>query len=202
HTLHIEPFIRFGPYTAAAALVFLLVAALSAGPSRKDLIPWLPLFIASLSLITVATYEVSQLTGHRPVSVVAEDELSMASIDRWSGCSRRTLSTLPGPLPWFESNRRNPLYFARGGPSSRTSHRTNTNATDISLSSVEGQFRPHWDALTQSLFPDHIPPERNSQAEQDVSSAREGEERHPDPVSDVDSDHGTVESGHPLLGPQ
>ncbi|KAK3310155.1 uncharacterized protein B0T15DRAFT_488845 [Chaetomium strumarium] len=148
HALHIEPFIRFGPYTAAAALVFLLVAVLSAGSSRKDLIPWLPLFIASVSLITVATHEASQHIGHRPVAF-DEEALSRASMD-----------------------------------------------------SIQGQCQPHWDALTQSHFPAHIPPEDNSQAEPHVRRASPAEERHRNPESDLDSDQESVESGHPLLGPQ
>jgi hypothetical protein len=162
-------------------------------------------FIASLSLITVATYEVSQHSRGRPVTYVdvEEDFASRASMDRWSGWSPRTLSTLPGEPPLYESNRGNPLYFSRGGPSSRTSHRTNTTTTDISLSSIEGQCQPHWDALTQSHFSCHVLPERHSQAEpQEVRRASQGEERHPDPDSDLDSIEETVESSHPLLGPQ
>ncbi|KAJ4297101.1 hypothetical protein N0V88_004018 [Collariella sp. IMI 366227] len=196
HALHIKPFIRYGPFTAAAALIILIVAVLSAGPSRKELIPWLPVFIASLSLITVAIYEVSQFHGLRPLSFAVEDEFSGVSIDTWSERSYRTLSTQPGPQPLFESNRLDRLYFVHNGPASRSSHRTGTAATDITLSGVAGQCQPHWDPQTLSHFRgDTLLPEEEDMQEPHARIASPGQENSPKPdldmAMDMNSDDGT-----------
>ncbi|KAL2128715.1 hypothetical protein VTI74DRAFT_8805 [Chaetomium olivicolor] len=199
HALHVEPFLRYGPFTAAAALVFLLVAVLSAGSSRKELIPWLPLFIASLSLITVALYEVSRLYGRRPLSFTVEDEFSGVSIDTWSERSHRTLSTQSGSQPLLESNRLDWLYFVHNGPPSRSSHRTGTNSTDITLSGVVGQCQPHWDAQTLSHFSGHARPEEEAMEEPHARIASPGQENPSELGLDMPSDDGAVESSQPLL---
>jgi len=193
---------RFGPFTAAAALVLLFLAVLAAGPSRKELTPWLPLFIASLSLITVAIYEISRHIGPCPLSVSADDEFSGVSIDTGSERSLRTLSTQQSPQQLLESNRMDPLYFDRHGPPSRSSHRTGTDGTEISLSGVVAQRRSEWDAHTQSYFPNSTFPEQDPAGEPHVRSPRPDGEDSPDLNFDLDSEHGTVESSRPLLGPQ
>jgi hypothetical protein len=193
---------RFGPFTAAAALVLLFLAVLAAGSSRKELTPWLPLFIASLSLITVAIYEISRHIGPCPLSVSAHDEFSGVSIGAGSERSLRTLSTQQGPPPLLESNRMDPLYFARHGPSSRSSHRTGTDGTEISLSGVVGERRPEWDAPTQSYFFNTTFPEQDPAGEPHVRSSSPEGGHSPDLNFDLDSEDGTVESSRPLLGPQ
>ena len=193
---------RFGSFTAAAALFLLLVSVLAAGSSRQELIPWLPLFIASLSLITVAIYDISQRMGPRPLCNAEDDYLTGVSIDARSDTSLRTMSTHQRPLPPPDSNRLDSLYFARHGPSSRSSHRTGTNVTEISLSSVVAQCRPQWDVQTKSYFPETILPDQENPEEPIIRSASPDAQGDADPDSDLDSDHGTVESSHPLLGPQ
>jgi hypothetical protein len=203
---------RFGPFTVAAALVFLLVAVLSAGSSRRELIPWLPLFMASVSLMTVAIHEIAQHVGSRPLSVGAEDAYTGASIEAWSERSLRTLSTRPSPPPLLESSRGDPLYFERHGPPSRLSHRTGADATDISLSSVVAQRRPDWDAETRSYFPDDasLPAEdpqdaqdaQNGQEDSRAGTASPGEEESRPESNPDDSDDETVGPSDPLLGQQ
>jgi len=213
HALHLEPFITFGPFTATAALVLLLVAVLAAGPARTDLIPWLPLFIASLSLVTVVIHDVSQRIAPRPPSFngdeAGDDDLSGVSTDTWSHRSLGTISTQQRSQSAHESNRLNPIYFARHGPPSRTSQRTGTNVTDITLSGVVAQSRPQWDARTRGYFREAaLPGEEHPEgtiprtASPEGQSNPEGGESNPDLDSDLDSDNGTVASSHPLLKPQ
>ncbi|KAK4129526.1 hypothetical protein N657DRAFT_80941 [Parathielavia appendiculata] len=202
HALYLQPFIRFGPFTAAAALFFLLVAVVGAGSSRTDLIPWLPLFIASLSLITVAIYEISQHVGPAPLSFTAGEPLSGISIDTLSERSSRTMSTQRGVQTSLESNRNDSLLFAHHGPPSRTSHRTATDITDITLSIVEGYCRPEWDPQTRSYFLGNALPEREPLGKSCQRSPSPGRQENRDLDMDLDSDPGSLESSHPLLGPQ
>jgi hypothetical protein len=186
------------------ALVFLLVAVLAAGPSRKDLIPWLPPFIASVSLITVVIYDISLHLEAPPVSFVPEGTFSGMSNDAWSERSARTMSTQQRPQAMPESSRLDSLVFGRYGPPSRTSQRTGTNVTDISLSSIEGQYRPQWDAPTRGYFPDHVMPDEDATGEPHARITSPGLMSNQDPSSDfeADSNHGSVESNQPLLGPE
>jgi hypothetical protein len=184
------------------ALVFLLVAVLAAGSSRKDLIPWLPPFIASVSLITVVIYDISLHTEAGRVSYIPESTLSGMSIDAWSERSARTMSTQQRPQTMLESSRFDWLFFARHGPPSRMSQRTGTNVTDISLSSIEGQCRSQWDAPTRGYFPDYVMPDQDARGEPHFRIASPGLMSNQDPSSDseADSDRGSVESNQPLLG--
>ncbi len=210
----------FGPFTAAAGLVLLFFVVLAAPPPRQDFIPWLPLFIASVSLTTVVIYRISQQMGPRPLSVAAEDDFSGVSVDAGGGPSFRSLSTQRGPPS--ESYRNQSHFFARHGPSSRTSYRTDTDTSGISLAGVAGQVQPQWDPLTRSYFSPAVLPNQTSPDEpQTLNGSTEGqssqaqdmspdEEPETDPEtdpernlpmdSDSDSEHETVESSQPLLG--
>ncbi|KAH6853678.1 hypothetical protein B0I37DRAFT_349099 [Chaetomium sp. MPI-CAGE-AT-0009] len=190
----------FGRFTAPVALTLLLVAVLAIGPSRTDLIPWLPLFAVVLSLITVVIHDISQHVGD------AECEFSGVSIDTESNRSLRTISTQPrAPVP-LESNRHNSLYFDRHGPPSTTSLQTWTDGTEITLTGVVGQRREHWDDQTQSYFPGTFLPDQEHTEELHARLAIPEGSENPDVDSNLDSDldsnHGTVESDQPLLGPQ
>ncbi|KXX82842.1 hypothetical protein MMYC01_200552 [Madurella mycetomatis] len=195
HGLHIQPFVRFGPFTAAAALLLLLTAVLSAGPSRKELIPWLPIFIACLSLITVAIHKISQHMGPRRLSVNAEDDFSGVSIDTLSGRSIRSAPSQRAPPPVLESSLLNSLYFTMPGPPSRTSHRTGTTGTELSLSSVAGQIQPDWDPRIQAYFAGEIRQEQPLEH----SNADPSADADSDSDSDSDSESETVEARRPLL---
>jgi hypothetical protein len=201
HALHIEPFVRFGRFTAPAALTLLFVAVLAAGPSRTELIPWLPLFAVALSLITVVIHDISQHRGDDAV-----DKFSGVSIDTLSDRSVRTMSTQPRAPLALESNRHNSLYFTRHGPSSTVSLQTGTDGTDITLTGVVGQYGQHWDDQTRSYFPDAFLPELGHREEIHARTPIPEGNGYPDvdPVldSDLESNHGTVASDHPLLGPQ
>ncbi len=209
----------FGPFTAAAGLVLLFITVLAAPPPRQDFIPWLPLFMASVSLITVVIYEISQQMRPRPLSVAAEDDFSGVSVDAGGEPSLRSLSVQRGPPS--ESYRNQSHLFGRHGPSSRMSHWTNTNTSDISLSGVAGEVRSQWDAPTRSHFaPAGLPsqgapgepqlrsasPQGESSPAQDRSPDRNSDmEPETDPETDLpmdqdsDSEHETVESSRPLL---
>ncbi|GAB1310346.1 hypothetical protein MFIFM68171_00556 [Madurella fahalii] len=197
HGLHLQPFVRFGPFTVAVALVLLFGAVLSAGPSRTELIPWLPLFIACLSLITVAIHKISQHMGPRRLSVTSEDEFSGVSIDTLSGRSIRTASSQRGPLPVLESNRLDPLYFTMPGPPSRTSHRTGTTGTELSLSSVTGQVQADWDARIRDYFPEETPPQQNQEHRSNTDSDADADA---DAYSDSNTEPEAAEARRPLLG--
>ncbi|KAK4105813.1 hypothetical protein N658DRAFT_134217 [Parathielavia hyrcaniae] len=202
HALYPQPFVQYGPLTAAAALFFLLVAVLGAGSSRSDLIPWLPLFAASLSLITVVVYEISEHVEPEPLSCAAGEPLSGISVDTLSESCSRTMSSHFGPQTPLETNRHDRLLFIHQGPSSTTSHRTATDITDITLSSVEGYCRPEWDAQTRSHFMENALPERERPGQACQRSPSPGGERSRDLDMDLDPCRGSLESSHPLLGPQ
>ncbi|KAK4111932.1 hypothetical protein N656DRAFT_790084 [Canariomyces notabilis] len=200
HALHLQPFVRFGPFTAAVAILLLIVAVLSSGSSRKELIPWLPLFIVASSLITVALHKMAQHMAPGRLSIAANSEcdFSGVSIGERSELSLRTILSPQAPVPALESNRFNPLYFGRYGPSSRTSQRTTTTGTGLSLSSVEGQVQPHWDSSIRRFFAqDTSPGQACPEETHAVNSQEPGGGLDSDP--DSDSEIGTVESRRPLL---
>ncbi|KAM7194305.1 hypothetical protein V8F20_008052 [Naviculisporaceae sp. PSN 640] len=197
HSLYIEPFVRFGPYTAPAGLLLLLLAVLFAGPSRKDLVPWLPLFIVSCSLVTVAIHEASEDLRRRRRSGLIQHELSGVSIDSWSEDSFRTASTRYGRRAPSQSNRLHSIYFGHNGPSSHYSCPTRSGS-DITLGDVIGQLRPTWDAQTQGHFDTEaadifLDPAGQIHAEVDRAMA---------PEQDQTSDFQSHRSDHPLLGNQ
>ncbi|KAK4185535.1 hypothetical protein QBC35DRAFT_301595 [Podospora australis] len=210
HALHLEPFVRFGPITAAIALLFLLVAVVSGGPaSRKDLVPWLPLFIAASSLLTVAFHEVSKKLEPPPLSVTADNEIEFTgvSVDTASERSFQTESLgQPRNDLDFEPNRIDSLYFAHhDGPSSRYSRGSGSNGSEISLSSITGQAQPHWDNMTRTYFIEDMiqPPAVNSHQEQPLAlrtTLREPESYSPD--TDAHSEDDIPEPARPLLGPR
>ncbi|KAK4218185.1 hypothetical protein QBC37DRAFT_7188 [Rhypophila decipiens] len=194
HSLHIEPFIRFGPYTAPPALLLLLLAVLPAGPSRKDLIPWLPLFIVSCSLGTVAVDKASKHLRLRRGSELMADDFSGVAIDSWSENSFRTVSDRQGRRTPSQSNRLHPLYFGRFGPSSQYSYQARSES-DITLGGVIGQPRPSWDAQTQGYF--------ETEATLDPAGhAQSGMTRDMEPEEDSTSETHSDRSDHPLLGDQ
>lgn len=179
HGLHIEPFIIFGPFTAPAALLLLLLAVLQPGPSRKELIPWLPLFIASFSLVTVAIHETSKRFKVRRRRVVSSVEDGRSST--WS--SDRSVVPRDRSRPPSQSNRRNPLYFAHAWPPSHYSHRTGDSELALSDVPALGGCRSEWDPDTQGFFTGGDDSPVHGQHHQPVS------------------EDGSTDSRHALLGP-
>ncbi|KAK3328889.1 hypothetical protein B0H66DRAFT_5345 [Apodospora peruviana] len=197
HSLHIEPFVRTGPYTAPVALLFLLLAVLPAGSSRKELIPWLPLFLVFSSLGTVAVDKASKRIRLRRGGDVVLDQFSGVSIDTSSEESFRTVSDRRGRRPPSQSNRHNAIYFGRYGPPSQYSCRTGSGDSELTLSGVTGQPRPTWDPQTQSYFtPERIQP--MDLPGQPYAWMDRDYESEPDMASESTSGR----SDHPLLGPQ
>ncbi|KAL2180304.1 uncharacterized protein P884DRAFT_193178 [Thermothelomyces heterothallicus CBS 202.75] len=202
HALHLEPFIRYGRFTVPAALAFLLVAVLAAGSAREELIPWLPLFIASSSLTTVAMDDISQRIGLRPASLGRDDVPSWTSTDTWSNYSLRSVSTQQRPQSVLASTLHDPLFFARHGPPSRMSQRTYTNGTDITLSGIAPQLRSHWDAQTLGYFSATAPPNGEHPVGFGPRTASPERRMNSDSDPELDSDADTVESSYPLLTPR
>ncbi|KAK0734107.1 hypothetical protein B0T26DRAFT_610740, partial [Lasiosphaeria miniovina] len=162
HGLHIRPFVRIGPYSVPVMLVLLLLAVLAGGPSKTDLVPWMPLFIVCSSLVTVGIYELTERPCPCGRNVETPDEFSGVSVDSWSDDPFRAAFGSQKRRPPSQSNRFNPLYFARCGPSSQYYAETEAGSSDISLSST-GQCRAHWDPLTRGYFTSEHTPEPNEE---------------------------------------
>ncbi|KAK3341751.1 hypothetical protein B0T25DRAFT_352318 [Lasiosphaeria hispida] len=153
HGLHPEPFVKFGPFTAPLALLILVLSVLPASSPRAEIVPWLPLFIAFTSLLTVAVHELSKRFSVRRRANVLRDELSGVSIDTLSNGSVEAGTGDDGPrnLPPAESNRFESLYYSQNGPPSHYSRRTGDS--EISLSDRVGQAPSDWDSITRGFFP-------------------------------------------------
>lgn len=153
HALHLEPFIRFGPFTAPLALFILLLAVLPSASPRTELIPWLPLFIASFSLSTVAVDEVhKRLNSHSAPSV--EDGLTDIPIGSWSYRSSQmeTLSDEQSIRTLDDLNTIDTLLRGIHGPQLHY-HPHQIADSDISLSDGSGRAPSDWDSTTRSFFP-------------------------------------------------
>ncbi|KAK4172487.1 hypothetical protein QBC36DRAFT_314771 [Triangularia setosa] len=198
HTIYTEPFIRCGPSTAPVALVLLLLVVISSGPSRKDLVPWLPLFVTAWSLVTLMISK-HMATASQHLSISADYPFTGVTIGTETERSFRSMSSHDRRQPEFETNRQNPLYFERHGPSSRYSQRTNTISSDISLSSVPARLQDHWDDHTRAYFDDQEMQElpRNLP---EPTLPRTQREQESDPGTDTETQ--TSETARFLPGPQ
>ncbi|KAK0631976.1 hypothetical protein B0T14DRAFT_17207 [Immersiella caudata] len=152
HALHIEPFVRFGPFTAPLALFILLLAVLPPGSPRTELIPWLPLFIASSSLSTVAIHKIHRRFVDPQPWISLEDGPSDISIGTWS-CraaqmeaasdqqSSHTLGELTIDALLLGLHDVPPLQYPE------------RHDSDISLSDGPGRLPSDCDSETRSFFP-------------------------------------------------
>jgi hypothetical protein len=142
---------RFGPFTAPLALFILLLAVLPPGSPRTELIPWLPLFIASLSLSTLAVHEIHRrLVDRHPWSSL-ENGLSDISIGTWSyrsaqmeaASDRESNHTLGDSTidVFLLGLHDHPLQYPV------------RHDSDISLSDGSGRLPSDWDSETRSFFP-------------------------------------------------
>jgi len=164
-----------------------LLAVLSPGAPRKDIVPWLPLFIASTSLSTVAIHEFSQRYRIQKRLPSPEDGRS----DTWSRPSTRRGASSDGRSSRRLSEINNRLCYGQYGPSSHYSGQSGDS--ELTLSGLPGQPRPHWDATTQSFF--------------QVEASHAGHEHagaYPDTLSelsrDLASDNATTRLNEALLG--
>ncbi|KAK0658936.1 hypothetical protein QBC41DRAFT_50657 [Cercophora samala] len=198
HAIYTEPFIRSGPSTAPVALVLLLLVVIAAGHTRKDLVPWLPLFVTAWSLVTLMINK-HMATASQHLSISADYPFTGVTIDTETERSFRSMSSRDRRQPEFESNRHNPLYFGRHGPSSRYSQRTSTISSDISLSSVPAQRRDHWDDYTQAYFDDQ---EMRELPRDMPEPALSRTQRNQESDLDTDTETQTSETARFLLGPQ
>ncbi|KAL2154895.1 hypothetical protein VTH82DRAFT_3571 [Thermothelomyces myriococcoides] len=200
--LRLEPLVRYGRFTVPVCLAILLLAVLAAGSTREGLIPWLPLFIASVSLITVTIDDVLRRIKRQSPSFSGDGVRSWASTEACSNYSLRSMSTEPQSQSTLGSTQNDRLLFARYGPPSRMSQRTDTIGTDITLSGVAPQFRPHWDVQTRSCFSANGIPNGEHLVGIDlrVASPEGSANLGADPERDSVAD--TAESSHPLLSPR
>ncbi|KAK0729071.1 hypothetical protein B0T21DRAFT_385190 [Apiosordaria backusii] len=198
HSIYSEPFVRCGPFTVPVALILLLVVVVSSGPSKKDLVPWIPLFVTAWSLVTIMINKHMAMASHQ-LSISADYPFTGVTTDAATEHSFRTISSQERHQPAFESNRQNPLYFARHGPSSRYSQRTNTFSSDISLSSVPARLQDHWDDHTRAYFDDQ---EMQELPQDFPEPTLPRTRREPESDPDTDTDTQTSETAGLLLGPQ
>jgi len=178
HALHLEPFVRFGPFTAPLALFILLLAVLPPASPRTELIPWLPLFIASFSLFTVAIDEVHKRLNNRPAPSV-EDGLSDIPIGSWSYRSSQ-METLSDQQSFRTVDDLHTIdTLLRGLHSPRIHYPPHQTAdSDISLSDGSGRVPSDWDSTTRSFFPArNIGPSRLSPEQPQAGSY--GQENNP-----------------------
>lgn len=173
------------------AFLILLLVVLPPGAPRKDIAPWLPLFIASSSLSTVAIYEFSQRYRIRQRLPSPEDGRSDYSIGTWSGPSTRRGASSDGQSSRRPSEIDDRFLYGQYGPSSHYSG--HSGDSQLTLSGLPGQPRPHWDATTQRFFQveaSHTGPEHA--------------EAYPETLSelsmDLTSDNATTRSIEALLG--
>ena len=123
-----------GCYVLSAALLLLLLAVVSVGPSRGDLVPWLPVFLVWTSMTTLAVDGVAAhyQTGLRPLAWM----ISSTHANTGATSSTRSLKTRPRS-PLSESNRRDPLLFGyMDGPPSHYSGGTSSGGSPITLEHV------------------------------------------------------------------
>ena len=189
---------RCGRFTAPVALLVLLLVVLFAGPTKKELIPWIPLFFTSSSLITVALHEFSRHFRIRWRPQFLEDGTLNVIADTWSDPSYRArlICDNVGCRPPSESLRHDPIFFERHGPSSDCTRRTGDS--DIALTDVEGRCRSDWDPRALSFFALENPRQDTRPAGQtDASYPRDH-----DSQERLSLEAQSVESDQPLLGPQ
>ncbi|OIW34524.1 hypothetical protein CONLIGDRAFT_7902 [Coniochaeta ligniaria NRRL 30616] len=143
--LHLEPFIRYGRYTAALALFILLVVVLPGGPSNKsDIIPWLPLYVVFACLLTAAIHDIPfRITRYQyPVvpQVYRDPEFALSSAPRRG---RRASSEWSEPRPPSESYRNDPSNFQHMGPGSGSSRsvQSGSDATEYTFRNLDGAQR-------------------------------------------------------------
>jgi len=187
---------RFGIYTALGAGTILLLAVLPAvlqSRSLKEFAPWIPLFITVYSLSTVTIHKLQLPPPHEGVALA---DFSGVSVNVFSDTSTRVVSSIgSGTRTPSESHRHDALYFRELGPSSRTSHRTGSGDSEISLPFMAGQPPPHWDSLTRSLFAsEHAHTE--AYLPQDPLPRIDG---YPGFANDMASEHSSLGSCHRLL---
>lgn len=164
---HADLPVRFGPYTSLVALFVLLLVVLPGGPSNKrDIIPWLPLYVVFACLLTAAIHEIPFRITRSQSSVIAQayDSSYFAS----PRTPDRTPSEWSDPRAPSQSYRNDPNSFQHMGPRSSRSVQTGSGATEYTLSGdLDGARRdPH---MAFIYGDSHIDPGRISS--EDVSSA-------------------------------
>ncbi|KAK0657351.1 hypothetical protein B0T16DRAFT_58664 [Cercophora newfieldiana] len=199
HAIHVEPFVRFGPFTAPVALFILLLAVLPPGSPRAELIPWLPLFIAASSLSTVAIHESYMRFEDPSPRLSLEDGPSDISIGTWSyrstqigALSNQHSGHAQGDLAAIDA-----LLHLQGPPFHYAQQR---HDSDISLSDGSGRIPSDWDSETRSFWPD-----RNTQPnyhERSQASVYQQGNGHDEMDTDHTSEGESTRSVDLLLGPQ
>ncbi|KAK4451615.1 hypothetical protein QBC34DRAFT_49219 [Podospora aff. communis PSN243] len=151
HALHVEPFVRFGPFTAPLALFILLLAVLPPDSPRTELIPWLPLFIASFSLSTVAVHEIHKRHVDQEPRISLEDGPSDISIGTWSYRSAQMEAASDQESRHTLGNSTIDVFLL--GLHDHQLEYPVRHDSDISLSDGSSRLPSDWDSETRSFFP-------------------------------------------------
>lgn len=143
--LRLEPFIRLGQITAAVALFILLIVVLPGDPSNKrDLIPWLPLYVVFVCLVTAYIhdfpYRITRYPYPLATPVYGGSEFSLPPTPHRS---RRSSSEWSEPRPPSDSYRNDPGSFQNMGPGSEYSRsvQSGSGATEYTLRNLDGARR-------------------------------------------------------------
>ncbi len=197
-------------------LVILCAVVIGSNPTRNELVPYLPVVLATLIILTVVGDDVLQKRrlsqrATSPEDGRPEDEPPAASDSRWSGGSDRTFSPQPGSDSPIEHEWNGHLLLDRyeSQPLSRLPNRPGTDSSDISLPGAAGQYREGWHPLTQGFFQDLPLPGQVAREESQAAGGPQargnaspdgGAKPQEDSCSEACSDRGTVYSSDPLLG--
>lgn len=125
------------------------------GSQRKELLPWLPLFVAAVNVVTLAVGKLNERTKARQRPSTPEDGPGDMPFATWSSRSSPEPSSTAGVSTRrpFDSAPHGPMVYGQFGPPSQCSHRTGDS--EMSLSDGPGCCRAAWDPATLSFFPGH-----------------------------------------------
>ena len=144
----------YGRYILPFALLALLLAIVSAGSSRKDLIPWVPVFVVFTSISTIVVHEVVRRLHSQWAFRLATDADSGVADE--SG-SEHTFRTRVERQAWppSQSNRMDPRLFRYfTGPSSFYSGDNESRSSHLTLADVSAQPQSYWTPQIWRFFAD------------------------------------------------
>jgi len=180
-----------------ACLLILLLFVLPAGSPRKELVPWLPLFIATSSLLPVLLHGLSRRykvqARTRTGDVERGPNYSIATLTERSTLPRASHDDQPGRPP--SQPHGSVLFGCLGRPPSDYSRQTGDS--DVGLSDVSARTQSDWDSQTRGFFG----AQANQQSPQDPGHThRQGWEGFPyGQPDDLPSENASASSGQPLL---
>ncbi|KAF3769096.1 hypothetical protein M406DRAFT_327502 [Cryphonectria parasitica EP155] len=159
-----------GCYTGPPGLVLLLVIIIPAGPFRTDLVAWLPLYLATLSLVTAS---VAHIMDWPPAATDrSADRIDLENQDDTEpDVEGRGGPPSPAVVRWMSELPSRYVFGLDHDHSRLVSYSDRRSGTTMSLSSTPGHARPSWgwrvlgfwlDPLALALGRQRPPPRRLS----------------------------------------